>query len=226
MKGATVSQKKPKAMGSAYFVFFFFSWPTFWAFPEFPVPRRRTLKRGVPKPLRARRVKVKPLLSSAAHIWSDETKIELFGLNGQASCLEETRHCSSPGQYHSYREARWWQHHAVGMFFSGRNWETIVRIEGKMNAAMYRDILDENMLQSAQDLRLGLRFIFQQDNDPNHTAKITKEWLRDSSVNVLEWPSQSPDLNPIEHLWRELKMAVHRRSPSNLMELERLCKEE
>ena len=93
-----------------------------------------------------------------------------------------------------------------------------------MNAAMYRDILDENLLQSTLDL--GQRFIFQQDNDPKHTAKISKEWLQDNSVNVLEWPSQSPDLNPIEHLWRDLKMAVHRRFPSNLMELERCCKEE
>ncbi|XP_016100877.1 protein turtle homolog B-like [Sinocyclocheilus grahami] len=57
----------------------------------------------------------------------------------------------------------------------------LVRIEGKMNAAMYRDILDDNLLQSAWDLRLGRRFIFQQDNDPKHTAKITKEWLRDNS---------------------------------------------
>ena len=88
---------------------------------------------------------------------------------------------------------------------------------------MYRDILD-NLLQSALDLRLGRRFI--RYNDPKHTAKITKEWLWDNSVNVLEWPCQSPDLNPIEHLWRDLEMAVHQRSPSNLMELARICPEE
>uniref|UniRef100_A0A8C4THU6 Tc1-like transposase DDE domain-containing protein n=1 Tax=Erpetoichthys calabaricus TaxID=27687 RepID=A0A8C4THU6_ERPCA len=93
-------------------------------------------------------------------------------------------------------------------------------------ACMVEDTLDENLPQSALDLRLVWRFIFQQDNDPKHTAKISKEWLQDNSVNVLEWPSQSPDLNPIEHLWRDLKMAVHRHFPSNLMELERCCKEE
>ena len=57
-----------------------------------------------------------------------------------------------------------------------------------MNAAMYRDILHENLLQSALDLRLGRRLIFQQDNDPKHTTKIM-EWLQEKSVNVLEWPS-------------------------------------
>ena len=51
-----------------------------------------------------------------------------------------------------------------------------------------------------------------------------QELLRDKSLNVLEWPSQS--LDPIEHLWRDLKIAVQRRSPSNLTELERICREE
>ena len=113
----------------------------------------------------------------------------------------------------------------MGVFFSCRTGR-LVAIEGKMNAAKYRDILEENLFQSALDLRLGRRFTFQQDNDPKHTAKITKEWLRNNSVTILDWPSQSPDLNPIEHLWRDLKMAVHQRSPSNLTELERICKEE
>jgi hypothetical protein len=51
---------------------------------------------------------------------------------------------------------------------------TLDRIGGKINGAKYREILDENLLQSAQDLRLGQRFPFQQDNDPKHTAKTTQ----------------------------------------------------
>jgi transposase len=49
-----------------------------------------------------------------------------------------------------------------------------------------------------------------------------QEWLRDKSLNILEWPSQRPDLNQLEHLWRDLKIAIQRRSPSNLTELERI----
>ena len=73
----------------------------------------------------------------------------------------------------------------------------LVTIAGKMNRAKYREILDENLLQSAQDLRLERRFTFQQDNDPKHTTKPMQARLRDTSLNVLECPSQSLDLNPI-----------------------------
>ena len=102
----------------------------------------------------------------------------------------------------------------------------LVRIEGKMNGAKYREILNENLFQRTQDIRLGQRFTFHQDNDPKHTAKTTQSWLWDKSLNVLEWPSQSPDFNPIKNLWRYLKIAVQRRSPPNLTEHERICREE
>ena len=54
-----------------------------------------------------------------------------------------------------------------------------------MNGTKYREVLDVNLLQSAQYLRLEKRFTFQQDNDSKHTTKTTAEWLRNKSLNVL-----------------------------------------
>ena len=90
----------------------------------------------------------------------------------------------------------------VAACFSAAGTGRLVRIEAKVNRAMYKEILDGTLLQSAQDLRLGWRFTFQQNINPKHTAKTTQQWLQEKFLNILEWPSQRPDLNPIEHLCR------------------------
>ena len=52
------------------------------------------------------------------------------------------------------------------------------------------------------------------------------KWFKGKHLNVLEWPSQSPGLNPIENLWSDLKIAVHQQNLCNLKELEEFCLEE
>jgi hypothetical protein len=86
--------------------------------------------------------------------------------------------------------------------------------------AKYREVLEGNLFQSSRDLRLGQRF---QRLTLKQTAKATPEWFKRKHLNVLQWPSQSPDLNPIENLWYDLNIAVYQRKPSNLKELEKFC---
>ncbi len=69
-----------------------------------------------------------------------------------------------------------------------------------VNAAIYQDVLEHFILPSADKLYGDADFIFQQDLAPAHTAKGTKSWFSDHGVTVLDWPANSPDLNPIENL--------------------------
>ncbi len=81
-------------------------------------------------------------------------------------------------------------------------------LKSTVNAAIYQDILEHFMLPSADKLYGDADFIFLQDLAPAHTAKGTKSWFNDHGVTVLDFPENSPDLNPIDNLWE-------RRRPSN-----------
>ena len=80
-------------------------------------------------------------------LWSDETKIELFGLNAKRHISKKPD--TTPTVKHGGGIIMLWG------CFSAAGTGRLVRIEGKINGAKYREILDENLLQSAQDLRLG-----------------------------------------------------------------------
>ena len=85
------------------------------------------------------------------------------------------------------------------MILSERCWQNIDN-DGKMNAQMYKQILQEILMSSVESLELPSDYIFQQDNDHKSTAISTKKCLFENNINFLQWPSQSPDLNPIDNL--------------------------
>ncbi len=167
----------------------------------------------------------KPALFWYKVLWTDETKIELFGQNkgryawrkNNTACQE--KHLLPTVKFGGGSIMLWG---CVASAGTGN----LVKVEGRMDSTQYQQILENNVQESVTKLKLRRGWIFQQDNDPKHCSKSTKAFMQRNKYNVLEWPSQSPDLNIIENLWCDLKQAVHARKPSNLTELEMFCKEE
>ena len=94
-----------------------------------------------------------------------------------------------------------------------------------MRKEHYHNILRNQMIPSARGLFFDDDWIYQQDNDPKHTAGINQRYLRNKGVIVMDWPAQSPDLNPIENLWNELDRRLKNRMCNSEDELFQVLKD-
>ncbi len=163
-------------------------------------------------------------------LWTDETKINLYQSDGKRrvwrrkGTAHDPKHTTSSVKHGGGSVMAW-----ACMAASGTG--SLVFIDdvtadksSRMNSEVFRAILSAHIQPNASEL-IGRRFTLQMDSDPKHTAKATKEFLKGKKWTVMQWPSQSPDLNPIEHAFHLLKTKLKGKCPKNKQELKTVAVE-
>lgn len=137
-------------------------------------------------------------------IFSDEKK---FNLDGPDGFQHYWHHLKNEEETYSTRQqggggVMVWL--AVG--FGGRT--SLIFLKGKQNHTEYIEQLKSHLLPYGPQLG-GENWTFQQDGATIHTAKAVKKWFKDNNINVLDWPSKSPDMNIVENVWASLTKKVY-----------------
>lgn len=146
-------------------------------------------------------------------LFSDESRIGLYGADGRdrvyrrsgeryAQCNISERVSFQGGSIMVWG----------GITLESRT-ELVIIENGSLNAARYvTDILEQHVLPHA--LFIGESFLLMHDNARPHTARCVDQYLSEVGIRRMSWPARSPDLNPIEHIWSQLKTKIRNRTPA------------
>ncbi len=154
-------------------------------------------------------------------IFSDESKINRFNSDGRSWCW-----CRDVNQIEDRTVNITYKHGGGGVMVWGcltsKGVGYLCKIEGTMDQHLYKSILEDDLMNTLEFYNFNPEeVIFQHDNDPKHKSKSVQEWLSNQEFDVLSWPAQSPDLNPIENLWSEVKRKLNKfkSPPKGILEL-------
>lgn len=137
-------------------------------------------------------------------IWSDETTVQLESHRRRCYRKEGQKPHLKPRPKHPVKVHVW-----GGISKKGPTQVCI--FEGIMDATLYCEILQQTLVPFLQDkFPEPSTHRFMQDNDPKHTSRVAKEYFAKSNITWWRTPPESPDMNPIENLWHELKEYIRR----------------
>ena len=109
--------------------------------------------------------------------------------------------------------------------FSSQGTTTLVRLQTRVNAQIYKNIDQDHVVPIIQNSGFD-RATFMQDNAPCYKAKVVMSYLSEQDFEIMDWPPQRPDLNPIENLWKTFGVKVMERNPTNTEDLRVKLQEE